>query len=215
MSTSYPEVSPNTLFGTDFTADPQVQYWLERVSSMVKPKRFEHVLRVAQLASDIAAANGVDSYRAYLAGVLHDLARDLPGDELLRLAPAACPEDHSNPLAVHGRAARALLESWGFDDPTVLEAVEEHVTGPRQGNLIAVAVYVADVSEPGRGVNGDIRERAFVDLEGAFAQAIFCKVRYLERTGKPVHPFTRAAFDRLLLEHPLPAQLPCDDATLD
>jgi predicted HD superfamily hydrolase involved in NAD metabolism len=200
------------LIGTDFTADPQVQFWLERVQGMVKAKRFEHILRVAQLASEIAAANNVDSYRAYLAGVLHDLARDLPSEELLRLAPATCTEDASNPLAVHGRAARALLESWGFDDLSVLEAVEEHVTGPRHGNLIAVAVYVADVSEPGRGVNDDIRERAFVDLESAFAQAIFCKVRYLERTGKPVHPFTRAAFDRLLLEHPLPAELPCASA---
>ena len=214
MSTSYPEVSPSTLIGMDFTADPQVQFWLDCVQGMVKPKRFEHILRVAQLAAEIAAANRVDSYRAYLAGILHDLARDLPGDELLRLAPATCSEDTNNPLAVHGRAARALLESWGFDDAVVLEAVEEHVTGPRFGNLVAVAVYVADVSEPGRGVNDDIRERAFVDLEGAFAQAIFCKVRYLERTGKPVHPFTYIAFERLLLQHPMPDQLPCETADL-
>ncbi|MFC6661536.1 HD domain-containing protein [Deinococcus multiflagellatus] len=61
--------------------------WEERVRLMVRPRRYEHVLRVAELAAQIARANGLDDMRAYAAGILHDIARDLPDGELLRLAP--------------------------------------------------------------------------------------------------------------------------------
>jgi predicted HD superfamily hydrolase involved in NAD metabolism len=185
--------------------------WIERVRGNVKPTRFEHIMRVADLAREIAAANGLDAGRAYLAGVLHDLARDLPSEELLRLAPPESELDADHPLALHGRAARAILESEGFDDLEVLEAVEDHVTGPRAQNPIALAVYVADVSEPGRGVNQHIREMAFTNLLSAYAEALFCKVTYLESHGKPVHPRTRAAFERLRRERTLPGQPACEE----
>jgi predicted HD superfamily hydrolase involved in NAD metabolism len=187
----------------------ELAFWLERVRPMVTSKRLEHILRVAELARAIAIANGLNAHQAELAGVLHDLARDRNATELLELAPAETVLDAENPMALHGRAARALLEQWGFEDQVVLEAVEDHVTGPRGGNLIALAVYIADVSEPGRGVNHDIRELAFIDLERAYTAALCCKVKHLQRVGKPVHPRTQAAYDALL-EHHVPADLICE-----
>lgn len=171
--------------------------WCERVRLMVKPRRFEHVMRVAHLARDLAAANGFDAERAYAAGVLHDIARDLPDRELLRLAEPECEIDAAHPLALHGRAGRILLERWGWTDRIVLEAVEDHTTGPRPGNLVAAAVYIADVSEPGRGVNDDIRELAHHDLGAALTLAIGSKVRYLQGRGIRVHPRTLRTFESL------------------
>ena len=182
---------------------PSLWDCLERVQLMVRPRRFEHVMRVADLAREIALANGLDAERAYLAGVLHDVARDLPDSELLRLAPPECPIDGLHPLALHGRAGRALLERWGFEDVLVLEAVEDHTTGPRHGNLmsgnpVSVCIYIADVSEPGRGVNADIRELALADLCAAFRQAMVSKVTYLQGRGIEVHPRTLASYRSLL-----------------
>lgn len=157
---------------------------------MVKPRRFQHILRVAYLSYFIAQANGLDAERAFTAGLLHDLARDLSASELLRLAPPECDLDAQHPLAVHGRAARVLLERWGFNDVQVLEAVEDHTTGPRAGNDLSKVVYIADVSEPGRGVNAGIRELAFDDLEAALHLAICSKVEYLQGRGIRVHPRT-------------------------
>ena len=176
--------------------------WEERVRLMVRPRRFEHVLRVAELACQIARANGLDEARAYAAGLLHDIARDLPDAELLRLAPPECAIDAAHPLALHGRAARTLLERWGYRDSVVLEAVENHTTGPRGGNPVAACVYVADVSEPGRGVNEDIRELALRDLNAALNRAIVSKVTYLQGRGIQVHPRT------LLAYHALPCVTP-------
>ncbi|WP_344983246.1 bis(5'-nucleosyl)-tetraphosphatase (symmetrical) YqeK, partial [Deinococcus rubellus] len=171
---------------------------------MVKTRRFDHVVRVATLAREIAVANRLDADRAYLAGILHDIARDLPDRELLRLAPPEVPIDAAHPLALHGRAARTLLERWGYLDPVVLQAVEDHTTGPRSGCPVAACVYVADVSEPGRGVNQNIRELAMVDLEGALALAISSKVHYLQARGIPVHPRTLDAYRGLQARGALP-----------
>jgi predicted HD superfamily hydrolase involved in NAD metabolism len=171
--------------------------WDDRVRLLVRPRRFEHVLRVAELACRIACANGLDEARAYAAGILHDIARDLPDAELLRLAPPECAIDSAHPLALHGRAARTLLERWGYRDRVVLEAVEDHTTGPRGGNPVAACVYIADVSEPGRGVNDDIRELALRDLNAALNRAIVSKVTYLQGRGIQVHPRTLRAYHAL------------------
>ena len=98
-------------------------WWEQRVRLMVRPRRYYHVLRVADLAARIALNNGLDEQRAYAAGILHDIARDLPDEELLRLAPPECAIDAAHPLALHGRAARTLLTRWGYQDGVVLEAV--------------------------------------------------------------------------------------------
>jgi predicted HD superfamily hydrolase involved in NAD metabolism len=198
-------------------APTQFHSWLPRVQLMVKPRRFEHVMRVAELARDIARANGINPQLAYWAGVLHDVARDLPDSELLRLAPPECAIDSAHPLALHGRAGRALLEHWGLggqglgiqglgsqgeDQRVILEAVEDHATGPRVGNGVSACVYIADVSEPGRGVNADIRELALRDLQGALQRAIVSKVTYLQGRGIEVHPRTLATYHSLAVATP-------------
>jgi predicted HD superfamily hydrolase involved in NAD metabolism len=186
-------------------------YWAAKVRPLVKPERFEHIVRVAELARDIATANGLNAEKAYLAGILHDVARDLSGEELLQLAPPESDMDIAHPMIVHGRAARVILVRWGFTDLEVLDAVEEHTTGPRAGRPISVCVYVADVSEPGRGVNDHIRELAFEDLERAYRESLFCKVHYLQSKNKPVHPRTMAAYERLVALEDAPRKPSCQE----
>ncbi|ADY25307.1 metal dependent phosphohydrolase [Deinococcus proteolyticus MRP] len=178
--------------------------WAGEVQARVNPTRWEHVKRVALLAAQIAYAAGLDTRRAYAAGILHDLARDFGGEELLQLAPPECDLDERWPLAVHGRAARRALEALGFTDPVVLDAVEDHVTGPRPGHAVSACVYIADVSEPGRGVNSDIRELALQAPGAALAQAIGSKVRYLSGRGTEVHPRTLALYRWLEQEGHIP-----------
>ena len=174
--------------------------YCDRVRALVSPERWGHVTRVAILAETIARANRFrpDQIRATsLAGVLHDAARDLPAARLFELAPPENDTERRHPLALHGRASRALAASWGVTDGRVLAAVEGHVFGVPEGDRIGMAVYVADVSEPGRGVNDDIREMAMRHLDRAYRRAVRSKVDYLRARGKPVHPKTLEVHDSL------------------
>ncbi len=164
---------------------------------MVTPRRWEHIQRVADLAREIAKAAGADPERAYLAGLLHDVARELPEEELLRRCPPQDEVERSHPRALHGCAGRQIAAEWGVTDPEVLEAIEGHVWGVAPENRIGMAVYVADTSEPGRGVNDDVRELALAgELERAYAAAVGRKVDYLRAKGIPIHPRTLRAYAR-------------------
>lgn len=144
-----------------------------------------------------------NSFTAYerqatlLAGVLHDAARDLPAEELFALAPPRDELERAHPLSVHGRAGRRLAEKWGVTDERVLGAITGHVFGVGLDDRVGMAVYVADVSEPGRGVNDDIRELAICNLEAAYRMAVDSKVRYLQAHGKAVHPETLKVYEAI------------------
>ncbi|WP_117238001.1 bis(5'-nucleosyl)-tetraphosphatase (symmetrical) YqeK [Thermus sediminis] len=170
----------------------------EKVKALVKPERFAHILRVAHLAREIAERNGLDGEKAYLAGLLHDAARDLPEGALLALAPPENEVERAHPLSLHGRAARRLAESWGVEDGEVLEAIEGHVYGVDPGNALGMALYIADISEPGRGVNGEIRDLALSGRLGeAYRLAVVNKVNHLRRKGIPIHPRTLEVYHGL------------------
>jgi predicted HD superfamily hydrolase involved in NAD metabolism len=174
--------------------------YCDRVRLRLSPERYAHVLRVAELAEQIALANRFDAgeLRATcLAAVLHDVAREEPAARLFELAPPESDLERAHPMALHGRAGRVVAEAWGVTDERVLNAIEGHVDGPRPGDRVAMALYVADVSEPGRGVNDDIRALAMTNLERAFRRALEVKIRYLTGRGKAVHPRTLQVHEEL------------------
>jgi predicted HD superfamily hydrolase involved in NAD metabolism len=167
---------------------------------MVEPERFDHILRVAALADGIARANRFtpNELRATaLAAVLHDAARDLLPERMFELAPPETDLERAHPLSLHGRAGRALAERWGVEDEQVLGAIAGHVFGVPVSNRVGMAVYVADVSEPGRGVNADIRDLAMHNLRRAYQRAVDSKVRYLRSKGRAVHPRTLEVYEQI------------------
>ncbi len=179
---------------------PSIAPWCQRVREVLSPDRFNHVIRVAVLAEQIARANGFSEAEVratLLAAVLHDAARELPPEQLLRLAPPRAQIEAEHPLTVHGRASRRMAELWGVEDESVLAAIEGHVFGVEDSNRVGVAVYIADVSEPGRNVNAEIRELALTDLQEAYRAAVRAKVHYLRSVNKPVHPDTLSVYEAL------------------
>lgn len=177
-----------------------IRPYCDRVKQLVSEQRFEHIERVAILAETIAIANHFNpaEIRATsLAAVLHDAARDLDTARMFELAPPETELERQHPLSVHGRAGRKLAEQWGISDPRILDAIEGHVFGVAHSNRVGMALYVADVSEPGRGVNHDIRDLAMTQLFRAYQRAVDSKVRYLRAKGKAVHPATLRVYKEI------------------
>lgn len=177
-----------------------IQPYCERVKKLVTPCRFEHIVRVAILADTIARANDFstgDIRATNLAAVLHDVARDLTAEEMFHWSPPETELEREHPLSVHGRAGRRIAESWCVSDERVLDAIEGHVFGVSHDNPVGMAVYVADVSEPGRGINEDIRELAMHNLLRAYRRAVNSKVSYLRDHGKAVHPLTLKVYKEI------------------
>jgi len=172
----------------------------QRVAKQLTPKRFAHVLRVTKLADAIGQANKFSSEELQAtakAAILHDIARELDCEEMHTLATPQIEVESECHLVLHGRAGRALAQQWGISEAMVLEAIEGHVFGVLPDNRVGMAVYIADVSEPGRNVNEDIRELALENLFESYKKAVSCKVNYLQSRGKPVHPDTLRVHDEI------------------
>jgi predicted HD superfamily hydrolase involved in NAD metabolism len=148
--------------------------------------------RTAALASRLARRFGVDPCQAWLAGLAHDLARELPEAELLRLAALdGAPLrdwERQRPVLLHGRAAAVLLGAAA--GAAVREAVADHVTGRPGMSVLARVVYVADFLEPGRGFLKRAERRRVLRL-GLNRQTAWVTARvfeYLRREGLAIAP---------------------------
>ena len=175
-------------------------YARERLSD----KRYAHTLRVAEAAKRLAKLHGLDPERAHLAGLLHDTAREIGKEELLRVAEEdGLPVgdfERERPILLHGPvAAKLSREDLGVEDGEILDAVRAHTTGEPGMGPLALALFVADKIEPGREQSGveDLRELAPASLHRAARAALEDSISYNERRDRPAHPKSRQTLEWL------------------
>ena len=166
-------------------------YARERLSN----KRYAHTQRVAETAERLAEFHGLDSKKARLAGLLHDAAREVGKEELLRVAEeddlAVGDFEHERPMLLHGRVAAELARrDLGVKDGEILDAVRAHTTGEPEMGPLALTLFVADKIEPEREGPGveDLRELARKDLSRSAHAALQGSLSHNEERGRPAHP---------------------------
>ncbi|MCA1717973.1 MAG: bis(5'-nucleosyl)-tetraphosphatase (symmetrical) YqeK [Actinobacteria bacterium] len=184
----------------DALLDDAESYARERLSD----KRYAHTLRVAEAAERLAKLHGLDPERARLAGLLHDTAREVGKEELLRVAEEdGLPVgdfERERPILLHGPvAAKLSREDLRVEDGEILDAVRAHTTGEPGMGPLALALFVADKIEPGREQSGveDLRELAPASLHRAARAALEDSISYNERRDRPAHPKSRQTLEWL------------------
>jgi len=191
------------LYGCPAVAESDARKVARAVESLavseLSIERYLHSRGVARLAADLCARFGLDPDLGYLAGISHDLCKEMAPDRIVALAvldgaPLSAGE-RAKPALLHARAAANFLESrFGFRDESVLAAIRNHTFGSRGMDGLSKAVYVADKIEPSRrSVSPGIREMlSSAGLEELFAGTVSDTVRYLRERGKTVSPETES-----------------------
>lgn len=172
-----------------------VQEYEGRLKDKLTEKRYAHVLAVCSCASELAGIHGLNRRQAELAGLLHDYARDLPPDELLRIGRAKELITHEVerhcPLLLHGPVGAVLIEEeLGIQEPQVLEAVALHtLAGPAMGE-IAQVVYIADLTAAGRDFPfvDYLRKLSETSLDQALLECIASTIRHCLEKSQLIHP---------------------------
>lgn len=162
--------------------------------------RYEHCVRVARLAENLARAHGESTSKARLAGMLHDLARLYSAERLLeestrRNLPVGDFE-RRNPVVLHATLGAELArEQFGVDDPAILSAISKHTVASGTMSALDCVVYLADGLEPGRNFpeRQAIVSLAREDLAGAMRATIASSLRYFKEKGIPAAPQTADA----------------------
>ncbi|HHT48859.1 MAG TPA: HD domain-containing protein [Firmicutes bacterium] len=177
-----------------------------KLASNLSPPRYEHSLRVMALACKLARHYQTPEEPVAIAALLHDVAREKNGAELLSLAEnyglTIESTDQKAPVLLHGKVgAEILRREWAITTPSILEAVAVHVTGAPRMGMISELTLLADFAEPGRTFYSAhiARELAFVHRPTALKYIFTQKIRYILDAGYLLHPLTIEARNQLLM----------------
>ena len=184
------------LYGTDGMKREKRVY---RLKKELDKQRFEHTLGVEQTAREMARVFGEDEEKAALAGLLHDCAKCMPLERMVK-ACRRVPLDEvtkASKALMHAVAGRCVAETvYDVTDEDVLDAIRWHTTGRAGMTRLEKIIYLADMIEPNRrpypGLEA-LRALCMQDLDGAMHAALRMSLAHVQEQGKTLHPDTLAA----------------------
>lgn len=165
-------------------------YLFDWVRAQMSPKRFAHSCSVARLSKDLAKAHHLDEHKAWLAGLFHDIAKDMPQKEqgkwISMIYPEALKEHHA---IWHGYVGAEVAERiYGIHDPVIKNAIFNHVKGSSY-DPYAMIVFIADKLDPLRGYDSSGLIKACMhDLYNGFMLVKRENAEFLEKEKKAASP---------------------------
>ena len=152
------------------------------LKTLLKPERYAHSPGASETAKKLAEKYGTDADKAELAGLLHDITKNMSNAEQLKMlekygvpqteAVLACPFIwHSYTSAFYVR------DVLGISDTEIFDGIYYHTTGKKGMTLFEKVIYIADLVEPTRTYPDAKRlyALAFEDLdEVVFESAKWC-----------------------------------------
>ena len=179
----------------------------EYTKTVVKESRFEHSERTAKMLADLCKNYGLSEEKGWLAGIAHDMCKDVSDEELFELARKDGKEiskmELEMPFLLHGRAAAVRIqEMFGVTDPEIIDAIANHTFGSVDSCDLALLLFVADKIEPGRPQSTDEYRANLMSLSchGIVLAVLEENIEYLEKRGKTVAPESLALLEKLLKE---------------
>ncbi len=166
-------------------------------------KRFEHTICVANMCAALAMRYDTGIFKAYLAGLFHDIAKDIPDEELLDICRKNCINiniaEEKSPYLLHGKVGAYIAKTeYNLSDVDMLMAITYHTTGRPDMSLLEKIVFVADYIEPMRDKATNlayIRRLAFDDIDKAVKVILDNTLNYLSLKGKPIDNTTKLAYE--------------------
>lgn len=178
----------------------------KRLIKISSKERFNHALNVAQVAKDLAIKYGEDKYKAEIAGLLHDCAKDLPEDVLReKIKEFQIELDNMmkkipklwHPLV----GAEIAKQEFKITDASILRAIKIHSTGAAQMSLLDKIIFLSDKIEPLRDNQGveEVRAIAENSIDKAVLKLLDRGIQYLIKKGLLIHPLTLEARNNMLM----------------
>ena len=160
----------------------------KQLEKKLKKDRFEHTIGVMYTAASLAMRYHEDIDDAMMAGLLHDCAKCLTGDEKIarctKLGLPVSDVEKKNPELLHAKlGAYYARTKYGVTDENILSAIEFHTTGKPDMNVLEKIVFVADYIEPNRrplNEIAEIRKEAFTDIDTCIVHILKNTLSYLE-----------------------------------
>lgn len=149
-----------------------------QLSQNVNKDRYEHCMRVAETARSLSLRFNLDADKAYIAGLLHDCAKDIDPVALLKMAKEIGIEINEvrkeKPVKfLHSKVGAYIAQKYyGIIDKNILQAISYHHEGAMDMTSFDKIIALADMIEPNRKF-ADIGQLRLL-LETSIDKAYFC-----------------------------------------
>lgn len=178
-------------------------YGVGELAKMISPHRLAHSISVANLAYEIARSNNLPDYQsAYLAGILHDCAKNIDAIEGKKLMEEYFPEYVSLPDWTYHQFLGSHLArtQFGVADEGILDAISFHATGKAHMTPIGKIIYASDKIDPLRAYDSSkLISKCIKNYHEGFVTVLRANRAYLTENGYKVdNPLTEACMKQYL-----------------
>ena len=149
------------------------------LKEMLSEKRYNHSIGVMDKAVELAKIYGVDEDKAALAGLTHDIAKEISDEEAFKIAEKNnIVIDNfikANPKLIHGKIGAILAQQkYGLDEQ-IQKAIEFHTETTPDMDMLGKIIYVADKIDETRTYSEQLeiwRNLAKEDIDETIIQII-------------------------------------------
>lgn len=158
-----------------YNTEEKKKYLKENLSQ----KRYQHSLNVASECRKLAEKYGEDPDKAYFAGLLHDVCKELNDEEQKLLVFeskfAVCREELETRSLWHAVAGAYFVKNvFGVEDIDIINSIRFHTVGRAGMSRLEEIVYLGDLVSADRNYKDvdKMRKIVYNDLNEAMLEAL-------------------------------------------
>lgn len=130
--------------------EEEILNWLK---ANLSEHRYLHSTGCAKSAVELAKKFGLDEKKAYIAGLLHDCAKNLTKEDTIDIIKGHLPDvgecELANYKTLHAPVSAYLArKEFGIDDEEILSAIRWHTLGKLNMTDFEKIIFLADKIEP-------------------------------------------------------------------
>lgn len=184
---------------------------IEKVQEYLKERlsedRFKHSLGVMKAAKSLAKVYGENEDEAEFAGLIHDIAKELSKDDILKYLEkyniAADEIEVKHKGLLHAKLGASIAKEEFDASESVQNAIKYHTTGNKKMDTFAKIIYLADKIEENRTYEEveRLRELAKENLDKAILFTLDFTIQKSIKKGTLIHPDTVDFRNHLLIKN--------------
>ena len=157
---------------------------INKIKSDLKNKlteyRFEHSLMVADEAKKLALHYNIDADKAYLSGLLHDIAKEFSEEEnkkwVVKYSLDNMWLENNNKKVIHAEIGSLVAKELYNMEDDICQAIKYHALGNPNMSILDKIVFIADkyARKDSNSFIEELKELAYYNLDEAI-------VKYLKK----------------------------------
>lgn len=178
----------------------------EELKSKLSEKRYLHSLGTMKMAKKLAEKYSIDSEKAVLVGLTHDIGKEIPDDEKLEYVKQNKIEideiEQKNVGLLHAKiGAHITKEKYNFTQD-MQKAIEYHTTAHPEMDLLAKIIFIADKVEETRDYSDieTVRNLAMENIDECMLYILNYAIKKNIDKGKLVHINSIITRNKLIMD---------------